>query len=99
MRNDHKTVGFAWFITQYITDQKVQGQTGMKHLLKHQTRSYMILRILFSENRNYKTEQRKNKSWQSDLVFNPFKVTDFKYKCFNFIFTKLIITIYYNKFF
>lgn len=41
MRNDHKTVGFAWFITQYITDQKVQGQTGMKHLLKHQTRSYI----------------------------------------------------------
>ena len=56
----------------------------------------MISRILFSESKNYKTEQTGKKSWESDLVSNPFKVINFKYNCFKFVLTKLIIGLARN---
>ena len=66
----------------------------------NKTRRHMILRVLFSEGGNYKVEQRKKKCNSENMI--PYLIllksliltSSFKYKCFNFIFTKLITVIY-----
>lgn len=64
-----KTVSSRWFITQQIHNWS---ESKENESLKHKTRSYMILRILFSESKNYKTEQR-GKILRIYLVFHPLK--------------------------
>lgn len=71
----------------HISDQKAEGQTGINHLDTKQEDMW-FWEFYFHWVETTKLNKGK-KSWESDFILSSFKVTDFKYKCFNFILTKL----------